>query len=311
MHYMIAVDGGGTKTRTVLFGEDGKVIFELMAPGSNPLDVGVEEARRRLVTAMREAAEKSPGPISGIYAGVAGLYYFNDFFGQDMRGKFNCEHFRIETDGRNLISCELTKEENGCCLIVGTGCGTWIRRKEKNIFTHTGGWGYMVDTAGSGYWLGREAVKAVCMAFDGRGKKTVLSELLAEKTGLPMPDCIPYLYDGGRARFASLAHIVFDGSREGDEVCNGIIEEGAERLAELIWTADRFFNEPYSVVMGGGIAENFPEYGELIRSKCPPRANVILAKRPPVFGAAVEAMHLCGLELPEDFSENFLSSLNH
>ena len=309
MHYMIAIDGGGTKTRTVLFREDGQVLYELLLPGSNPLDVGVEEARRRLLEGMRRAAAQSPGPISGIYAGVAGLYYFSDFFGQDMCAGLGCEHFRIEADGRNLISCELSHGEDGCCLIIGTGCGTWIRRQEENVFTHTGGWGYLVDAQGSGYWLGRELVRAVCRAFDGRGEETVLSGLLQRETGLPMPDCIPPLYAGGRAKFASLAHLAFEGRRMGDRVCQRILDEGAERLAELIWVADRFFDAPYSVVIGGGIAANFPEYAALIGTKCPPKAKLILAQAPPVFGAAVEAMRLCGLELPEDFRTVFLRSL--
>lgn len=309
MHYMIAIDGGGTKTRFVLFRQDGQVLYELLLPGSDPLDIGVEQSRSLLLEGIGRIAAQSPGPISGIYAGVAGLYYFNDFFGRDMCAELGCDHFRIETDGRNMISCELTHKEDGCCLIVGTGCGTWIRRQEGDVFTHTGGWGYLADSQGSGYWLGREIVRAVCRAFDGRGEETLLSGLLQRETGLAMPDCIPPLYAGGRAKFASLAHLVFEGRRMGDRVCQRILDQGAEFLAELIWVAGGFFDAPFSVVMGGGIAANFPEYVELIRAKCPPKANIIPAEAPPVFGAAVEAMHLCGIELPEDFRTVFLRSL--
>ena len=88
MRYMIAIDGGGTKTLTVLFQEDGQILFCRSDPGTNPLDIGVEESRKRLLRAIGSAAGHAPGKLSAIYAGVAGLVYFEDFFPQDVRGMF-------------------------------------------------------------------------------------------------------------------------------------------------------------------------------------------------------------------------------
>ena len=306
MHYMIAIYGGGTKTLTVLFQEDGHILYCRSDPGTNPLDIGVEESQRRLLHAIGCAAEHSPGKLSAIYAGVAGLVYFENYFSQDIRAMFNADSFLIETDGRNLICSELTHNEDGCCLIVGTGCGTWIRtQKAKNIF-HVGGWGYLVDTLGSGYSLGREVVRAVCLAHDGRGPKTVLTQLLEEETGGSLLSVMPGLYAGGRARFASLAHLAFRGKCLGDKVCYDIVDTGAARLSELIWAAAPNFDGEFTVVAGGGIVTAFPEYLELIRLKCPERAHMLLASAPPIFGAAVEAMHRSGLELSDSFRPVFM-----
>lgn len=310
MHNMIAMDGGGTKTLTVLFQEDGHILYLRSDPGTNPLDIGVEESQRRILGAMEAAAGHAKEKLSAIYAGVAGLVYFEKYFQQDICAMFGADSFKIETDGRNLISSELTHEEDGCCLIVGTGCGTWIRTKQRDDIFHVGGWGYLVDTLGSGYSLGREVLRAVCLAHDGRGPKTVLTELLEEETGKSLLSAMPELYAGGRARFASLAHLVFEGQHLGDKTCHDIIETGAQRLAELIWAADPYFEGEYAVVSGGGIVTAYPSYFERIKMKCPERAKLVLASVPPIFGAAVEAMHRSGLELSDSFKDVFMADLN-
>ena len=76
MKYYIGVDGGGTKTQTVLFQEDGHILFQKKGKGTNPLDIGVEEARKRLLDLMLEAAFNCPGKLSSVYAGVAGSAVF-------------------------------------------------------------------------------------------------------------------------------------------------------------------------------------------------------------------------------------------
>ena len=309
MHNIIAIDGGGTKTLTVLFQEDGHILYLRSAPGTNPLDIGVEASQNRILHAIYSAAKHATEKLSAIYAGVAGLVYFDQYFQQDICAMFGADNFTIETDGRNLISSELTHNEDGCCLIVGTGCGTWIRTKQRDHIFHVGGWGYLVDTLGSGYALGRDVLRAVCLAHDGRGPKTVLTQLLEEETGKSLLPVMPELYAGGRARFASLAHLVFEGQQLGDKICHDIIEAGATRLSELIWAADSYFDREYTVVSGGGIVTAYPSYFERIRMKCPERANLILASVPPIFGAAVEAMHRSGLELSDHFRDVFIADL--
>ena len=192
-------------------------------------------------------------------------------------------------------------------VIAGTGTSAFVRSGDE-LF-QVGGWGYLVDTLGSGYSLGREAVRAVCLANDGRGEKTVLTELLEKETNASLLKCIPDLYAGGRSRFASLAHIVFEGKALNDPVSKNIIDAGASRLSELIWAADKYFDSEYPVVAGGGVVTAYPEYYDLIKSKCPVRAKLLLATAPPVFGAAVEAMRQAKIELPEEFRANFLNDL--
>ncbi len=74
--------------------------------------------------------------------------------------------------------------------------------------------------------------------------------------------------------------------------------------------ADKNFDESYPVVCGGGIVTAYPDYLERIRLKSPKRAKLILATRPPIFGAAVEAMHRSGFEIDESFKTTFMADFN-
>lgn len=310
MRYMIAFDSGGTKTDTILFQEDGHILCRDISLGGNALDIGWEVARTRITDTLLRVSEKAPGPIEAAFGGVAGAIYFDPFLDYgDICRRMNAKSLRIDTDGLGLISTELSHYEDGCCMICGTGCGMWVRKKELPHPVRRGGMGYLIDTLGSGYILGRNALRAVYFATEDRCPPTVLTELVTKQLGKPMLQSIPEIYAGGRRMIASFAHTVFDGYRMGDEVCKKIMEAGASSMAELVWSCDKFFDTPYTVVMGGGIVFSFPEYVEAIRSRSPERANLILAQAPPAYGCAVEAMHDCGLDVDDTFRANFLADL--
>lgn len=305
----LALDGGGTKTLTVAFDETGHILYRSHTTGSNPLDIGPDASRQLLLGALRDAAAHIPAPLDAVYCGAAGITHYSDFFGRDMCTELNSRRFVCEGDIRNMISSELYHNEDGCSLIIGTGCGLWQRRQGK-MLGHTGGWGYLVDTYGSGFWLGREAVRAVARDWDKRGPHTLLTELLHEETGCDFPSAIAGLYAGGRARFASLAHLVFTGEEAGDTVCRSLVADGADYLAELVRTASPSFDGPFPVVIGGGIAAAYPRYVHMIKELSPPAAQFLPASAPPIFGAAAEAMHMDGRTVTQEFRNHFLDEWN-
>jgi len=310
MKYMIAVDSGGTKTDTVLFQEDGHILYRDISLGCMALDIGWELAKARITETLTLVAEKAPGPIASVFAGVAGSVYYDPFLDcESLCRKINAEKIRFETDGLGLISTELSNYEDGCCMICGTGNGMWIRKKELPRPVRRGGMGYLIDTLGSGYILGRNALRAVYFATEDRCPPTLLTDLVTKELGRPLLAAIPDIYAGGRRMIASFAHTIFDAARMGDEVAQKIMDAGADSMAELVWSCDKFFDVPYTVVMGGGIVFTYPEYVEAIRVRSPERANMILAQAPPVYGDAVEAMHDCGLDVDANFRATFLADL--
>ena len=128
-----------------------------------------------------------------------------------------------------------------------------------------GGWGYLFGDEGSGYELGRLALRAVSQAADGRGEATVLTDRIL-RLGLADPlDLLGRLYPAPPAsEIAALAPIVIDAASDGDPVAKRIVAEGAAALAELVRASARAVGlggsdgpgaaTPVDVVVAGGIA---------------------------------------------------------
>jgi N-acetylglucosamine kinase-like BadF-type ATPase len=83
----------------------------------------------------------------------------------------------------------------GVVLIAGTGSIAY-GRNARNEAARAGGWGYVLGDEGSGYWIGRQALRAVVRASDGRGPQTSLTPLVLEHYGA--------------AQASGLVHAIYD-----------------------------------------------------------------------------------------------------
>ena len=289
MKYCIAVDGGGTKTELVLFDETGHILLRHIGNAGTATDLGVEEARARMLLCLDKVFGHAPGRIESLYGGVAGVLPNGDIYSQAVRARYAVERVYFADDGFNLISGTLGHSD-GCGMVCGTGSSLFVR-VEGQPLRHIGGKGYLIDTGGSGFELGREALCMALRSVDGRCGDTVLLELLEKRLGQPVSDrIIPLVHQGGRAYIASFAPAVFEGRKLGDRICCEIVQRQSALLGDLTFAAERYFEGRFFVVMGGGIVAHFPEYVEAIKEKASPRADMLLQEAPPVYGAAVEAM---------------------
>ena len=96
------------------------------------------------------------------------------------------------------------------------------------------GWGYLMGDAGSGYWIGREALDAVMRAFDGRGPDTALRDV-AERRWPDLEAGVhqPPVRGGSRDVVASFAEHVARLATEGDAVSQHItVRSGGELGAQ-------------------------------------------------------------------------------
>lgn len=307
MKYCIAIDGGGTKTDTVLFDTEGNILARHVGPGNNPTDIGCDEARKRLMEDIDAVYRNAGGAVETLYGGIAGTLPNGDIYSDEIRRRYDIRRVRIEDDGCNLISGAFGHAD-GCGMVCGTGSSLFVRREGQPL-RHIGGKGYMIDTGGSGFEIGRDAICMALRAADGRTEHTVLQELLGEMLGCPVDDrVIPMVHRGGRPYIASFAAAVFAGRRMGDRVCEEIFQRQSALMADLTYAAQTSFDGGFNVVAGGGIVSHFPEYFEAIKQKSAPGANLVLQNAPPVYGAAAEAMWDAGEPVTESFRARFLEA---
>ena len=96
--------------------------------------------------------------------------------------------------------------EPGVVIISGTGSIAYGRNAAGEA-ARSGGWGYVLGDEGSGYWIGRAALRAVLREADERGPKTALTPLLLEHFGVaagagPDPRGLPQQPQAGGDRGA-------------------------------------------------------------------------------------------------------------
>ncbi len=306
MRYFIGLDGGGTKIDAVLFDENGHIINRYVGKGGNATDVGKEVALQRLDVCINQILQDFPGKITAIYGGMAGVVPNGDFYSGHIDPLFSESKNRFEDDGCILISGGIGCRD-GCGMVCGTGSSLFIRISGQPL-RHIGGKGYLIDTGGSGFDLGQQAIRKALQSVDGRIGKTVLTDLLADIIGMPINDyVIPVVHAGGRIFIASFAKAVFDGCKLNDLVCQEIFDAGSSQLADLTFVAEKYFSGLFPIVIAGGIATAYPEYVEAVKKKSSERAQFMVLDAPPVYGAAIEAMANAGINPPDSFKETFLS----
>ncbi len=305
MKQMIAIDAGGTKTEAVLFSDDGTVIRRIRTHGINPLNSSFQAACDDCLDLLHTLNDFSGSGVSCAYVGMPASQYFGGRIERYVQQNAGIPHVRLEADGYMLISAMLGHAD-GAGLVCGTGSGLYVRSGDRQY--SIGGWGYILDGCGSGFVLGRRALRAVIREADGRGEKTLMTELANRQMGAPVTEHLPELYAGGRPAFAAYARIVFEACKSGDREAERIFNDCADDLAEMVRTGHR--KAPIqTLVLNGGIFMHFPEYRQALARRIPPEIRLIHSNVPPLYGAAAEAMHDAGYSPAPGFQTVFLSTL--
>lgn len=122
--------------------------------------------------------------------------------------------------------------------VVASGTGVVTLAVGPREVARVDGWGYIMGDAGSGYWIGREALDAVMRGYDGRGPATALTDVVRER----WPD-LSQAYialQGEEARVRIVAGFAADVARlaeDGDAVAAQITRRAAQELAASVSTA--------------------------------------------------------------------------
>ncbi|GAA1983873.1 N-acetylglucosamine kinase [Microbacterium pumilum] len=122
--------------------------------------------------------------------------------------------------------------------VVAAGTGVVTLAVGRDAVARVDGWGYLMGDAGSGYWIGREALDAVMRAYDGRGPQTRLTDVVRERwPQLDQAYISLQATDDRVSVIASFAASVARLAADGDEVALTITTSAAHQLALSVTTA--------------------------------------------------------------------------
>jgi len=127
-------------------------------------------------------------------------------------------------------------DRHGAVVAAGTGVVTLAVGESDTA--RVDGWGWIMGDAGSGYWIGREALDAVMRAYDGRGPATALTDAAVSRWPDLTQAYMALQADHDRVRVvASLAREVAEAADAGDQVARDIARRAAHELAHSARTA--------------------------------------------------------------------------
>lgn len=239
---VIGLDAGGTKTVCLLArAEDGAILGRGVGGAGNihaAGAAGVAAALHDAISAAFAAAglDASMVTLGAAVLGAAGAAREDDraAVGALLRRAVSAGRYHVTNDGV-IALCAALPVGPGVLLIGGTGSIGYGRTRAGQE-VRAGGWGYLLDDAGSAYAVGLAGLTAVLRAHDGRGSVTALHGPLLDAWILPAPEGIiarVYQQPPPRAAIAALAPLVLTAAQGGDAVAAGIIAEAGSALGDL------------------------------------------------------------------------------
>ena len=292
--HVLGIDVGGTKTVCLLANEDGKVLAEAREAGANLQGVG-ELALEKVLHRVMEAALAGQHVMpAAICLGIAGVDRAEDQ--AVVQGVMDRIGYRatilIVNDALVALQAGVG-DAPGIVIVSGTGSIAY-GRNARDEAARAGGWGYVLGDEGSGYWIGRLALRAVVRNADGRGRETSLTPRLLGHFGLTRAsELIHRVYHEELAPSAigALARYVQEARDDGDLVAASILDLAAEELvsaAAAVMRRLEMERESFSFVLAGGMFHALPWLCNQLKMLLPslaPQSRTIRLEQEPALGA--------------------------
>lgn len=298
MAFVIGIDGGGSTVRAAVVRDDLAVLGESTGTTVNPSIVGHATAQARIeeaVLAALHSAGVDAADIAAIGMGIAGAAHeHSEAWLREIAAALLPDALPVPSNDLEIALVGARGERRGVLLLAGTGSAAYgVNGAGESALV--GGWGYLLGDEGSGYWLGREALRLILDADDRHEPLNEVAREVLSSLGLSAPrDLIRWLYRADTARnreIAGIAPLVLAAAERGDAAANRLLDEGAAHLAALARTAaQRVSIETPLYAFAGGLLEQPNALSHRVCSQLG-IAGFPRSLYPPVIGAAILALN--------------------
>jgi N-acetylglucosamine kinase-like BadF-type ATPase len=304
--YVIGMDGGGTKTAAIIAALDGTIVAEHVAGPSNFQIIGVDTAAQTIFSLIIEccrSAQCTPNDIAVVALGLTGAGRAADQkrMADGLKAHASAQGARlkkviVESDARIALEGAF-KGGPGIILIAGTG-SIAFGKDARGAIHRVGGWGRILGDEGSGFFIGRSGLTAVTRFIDGRGEKTLLAKMIAEKFQLVDQAAIIGAVYKNSFDVASVAPLVLEAAAKQDRVSRLIIEQASTELTDHVGAlakklaagSRKKVSAKIPVSFIGGLIANETLLRRMLKAQLAdalPHIQVADPMSPPAYGAVV------------------------
>ncbi len=298
--YFLGIDGGSTKSKLILLDLKGKKVTRPL--GALLRSNKCFEAKGKCLGHRSISEENFIQDVSNI---INKIKHKKILF-----GCFSLADVDIKKDKRKVvkwinkvksvnfpfivvsdIECVLLSVylESGVAVIAGTGSNYYA--KNGDLVAKAGGLGYILADEGSGFSIGQKVLRAALKSYDGRGKKTILENLVLKKAGIKnMRKIITSVYTNtfklDVGEFAPLTELAL---KKKDKVAKKILLSAVDEIESGIITVIKKvkLRGDFKICFVGGVFKNkflLTEVERRIKKRFK-KAEIIIVKNPAI-GAA-------------------------
>lgn len=247
--YIIGIDGGGTKTLSVLYDIHGHELNRVLGGFSN-FSINEVEALKNISDTITNLIVNLKQPYElYIQLGIAGATKMKDKgVEKHLEDTFHAS-VRLDTDSMiGLYSVKREADQAVIFAIGGTGSSV-IAMKDETINT-IGGYGHLLGDEGSAYHLVISAFKNLIYESEHNLGFSPLSKLLLKEIkGQSEQDIIAFIYNRNKGEIAGMSPKLGELARSGDALTLALYQKEGELLGEQIYLAYKRFIEPHKVIV--------------------------------------------------------------
>jgi len=315
--YVLAIDGGGTKTCAVICDEYGTIYSKVMTSRSNPTAMDAHDFEATIHGLLQNLRQQTPQLFTAIHSCFAGMAGVKESQAEGIVEGIIRQYVDsttpivIENDALIALYAGTLGQE-GIVQIAGTGAITLGFHRQG--MCRVGGWGYLFDDEGSGYDLGIQALKAVFQSDDQRAQPTALTDVVLQHFAVKqVPQLIEPIYGASHPRtvIAPLGKYVFQVAQQGDMVAKHIVQDACRKYYKAIKTCYASMDweqRDVPVVLAGGVFSNnsmiVPWLQQFALADQLP-LRFMLPVLEPIGGAVVGAFKMAHIQLDRSFVEAF------
>ncbi|MBS4219791.1 ATPase [Bacillus sp. FJAT-49711] len=322
MSIIMGVDGGGSKTFTVISDENGNLLGKGVSGGGggNYQTVGIDKAVEN-ITASIEAALKSAEldykDIDFVQYGLAGADRPKDIAILDSGLK------RIPFEKWDLVCDTMeglrigSKNYTGVVLVCGTGTNAAGRNRDgKQV--QVGGFGYFFGDFAGGGAMAQETFRAAVRSWEQREQPSVLTEMVPKFFGhKDMEELFNHFLDHDIYHAPNnLALILHEAADKGDKLAISLMEKMGNELglaASAVIKNLGDLDQPIPIVLTGSIVQKgqnkylLEALRKTIEADHLKQIELVIPEMEPVYGAVLLGMDHLGITATDDIYEKFNS----
>jgi N-acetylglucosamine kinase-like BadF-type ATPase len=320
--YFLGIDGGASKTHALLAASTGQVLgFGKGGPGNHQTS-SLESALNQIDLAVRQAFEQAGISHEKVELGcfcLAGADLPEDYalLQRAVEAQHLAKKVHIKNDTLAALRAGLTRSW-GIAVICGTGFNAAGRAPDAREIVLPG-LGPISGDWGGGGDLSQEVIRAVMRAWDGRGKRTQLTQMVLNTLELPSePVLLSKLYheEIDPLHILDLVKLLFEASANGDEVAQDLVIRMGNEVgvsANALLKRLNLEQTDAEVVLSGSV---FKGKGSLLIDtasqvihQVAPRAQIVRPRFEPVVGALLLALESADLPVTPRLIGRLISNL--